>query len=333
MDTQKPIVVVTGASGFIGQYVVKRLLEQNQVHVRCMTHNKQTQPNAGESDNLSYCYGDILKPKSLKNAFDGAWGVINLAGYRDFWCRNKKDYYRYNEDGAKHVFEAALACDIEHVIHVSTPMAYGMPKDSPFNEQSAIGPHANEYAKSKYQGDQIGWQLHQDKNLPLTILYLAAVVGAGDKKSTMEVDRALKGDMPALIGADVTYTYLYVKDAAEAIVRALFNQDTIGQRLLIGTQRATTREYFNKIGRLADVKIPQNNLPEKILMPVAKAMEAVSKVSGKRPLLPLDVLKTTAAGSLLFDGSLAEEMLEMEFAPLEVALGDAINELQPIDCN
>lgn len=328
METQKPTVVITGASGFIGKYVVTRLLAEDGVHVRCMTRDKNAVKQKPHHDNLSYCYGDILKPNTLNQAFDGAWAIINLAGYRDFWCRNTKDYYRHNEQGAKHVFEAAIASNAEHVIHISTPMAYGMPKDSPFNEHSKVGPHVNEYAKSKYLGDTIGWKLHQEKDLPLTVLYLAAVVGAGDKKSTMEVDRALTGDMPALIGADVTYTYLYVKDAAEAIVRALFTENMIGKRLLVGTERATTREYFNKIGKLANVKIPQNNLPEKMLIPVAKAMEAVSKISGKRPLLPLDVLKTTAAGSLLFDGSLAKQTLDMEFAPLEIALSDAIEELR-----
>lgn len=328
MDTQKPTVVVTGATGFIGKYVIKRLLEEDQVNVVAMTRQKNAKLDISNSENLTYCYGDILKPNTLKSVFEGAWAIINLAGYRDFWCRKNKDYYRYNEQGAKHVFDAALEADVEQVIHISTPMAYGMPKDSPFNEESKIGPHVNEYAKSKYLGDKIGWEMYREKDLPLTVLYLAAVVGAGDKKSTMEVDRALKGDMPALIGADVTYTYLYVKDAAEAIVRALFTEDMVGKRLLVGTQRATTREYFNKIGKLADVNIPQNNLPEKMLIPVAKAMEAVSKISGKRPMLPLDVLNTTIAGSLLFDGSLAEEMLGMEFAPLEVALNDAINEIR-----
>ena len=164
--------------------------------------------------------------------------------------------------------------------------------------------------------------------MPLSIVYLAAVIGAGDDKETMEVRRAVEGNMPALVGADTTYTYLYVRDAAEAIVKALMKEDTIGKQYLIGKERATTREYFNIIGEIADVSIPSMNLPEKMLIPFAKMMEKVSKVSGKRPELPLDVIKTTAAGSLLFDVSRSEEELDMTYTPLTHALSEAIADIR-----
>lgn len=329
MGTEKPIVVVTGASGFVGRYVVEQLLEDTSVHVRCMVRKKSDIPLfADDLDDVSYCVGDILKPKSLTNAFSDAWAVINLAGHREFWSRNRKDFYRSNEQGANNVFHACLKNNIQRVIQVSTPLAYGIPKQLPFNEESQAGEHPSDYARSKYLGDKKGWELFMEKGLPLTIVYLAAVIGAGDDKSTMEVGRALKGDMPALIGADTTYTYLYVRDAAKAIVKALMKDDAIGERYLIGNQRATTREYFNIIGRIADVAIPTQNIPENFLMPIAKTMEAYSRISGKRPLLPLDVLKTTAAGSLLFDCHKGMEELGMIYTPLETALTDAIEDLQ-----
>ncbi len=130
--------------------------------------------------------------------------------------------------------------------------------------------------------------------------------------------------MPALVGANTTYTYLYVKDAAEAIVRSLLLKESVGQQYLIGKERATTREYFNIIGSIANVKIPSINLPEKMLIPVAKVMEGVSKFSGIRPELPLDVIKTTAAGSLLFDVNRSEQELHMTYTPLPDALAEAV---------
>jgi dihydroflavonol-4-reductase len=328
MQVEKPVVVVTGAGGFVGRYVVQRLLEQGDVHVRCMVRDKSAAPLFEPNNDISYCVADILKPTSLPSAFAGAWAVINLAGYREFWSRNRKDFYRCNETGATNVFKACLDAKVKRVIQVSTPLAYGVPATLPFNENTLAGPHPSDYARSKYLGDEAGWKLYENKGLPLSIVYLAAVIGAGDTKSTMEVGRALEGDMPALIGADTTYTYLFVRDAAEAIVRTLFKEDGIGKRYLIGTERATTREYFEIIGKIANVKIPKRNIPEKVLMPVAKAMENISRISGKRPLLPLDVLKTTAAGSLLFDGSLAKDELGMEYTALPFALADAIQGIQ-----
>jgi dihydroflavonol-4-reductase len=134
--------------------------------------------------------------------------------------------------------------------------------------------------------------------------------------------------MPALIGADTTYTYLYVRDASEAIVRAIMKKETIGKQYLIGKERATTREYFSIIGDIANVKVPDRNIPEKYLVPMAKVMELVARFSGKRPQLPLDVLRTTQQGSLLFDGSLAEKELGLTYTPLPEALAEAIAYIQ-----
>lgn len=225
------------------------------------------------------------------------------------------------------MFEACREAGVAKVVQVSTPLAFGLPDQLPFNEASPAGHHTSDYARSKYLGDQAGWRLHESEGLPLTIVHLAAVIGAGDDKSTMEVKRAVEGKLPALVGADSTYTYVYVRDAADAITRALLKEDAIGQRYLIGNQRATTRDYFNTIGRLASVSVTHWNIPEAWLMPFARGMEVISHRTGRRPLLPLDVLKKTAAGSLLCDARRSIEELGMTYTPLETALAESIDEI------
>ena len=322
-------ITVTGASGFVGRVLVERLLQEKNLHVRCLVRpGSQRSALEALAGDLSFCEGDITRPDTLVAAMEGAWGVVNLAGYREFWARERDHFYQINQAGAKHVFRACLQAGVAKVVQVSTPLTYGVPEQLPFDEQSAPGRHPSDYARSKYLGDQAGWQLHEQEDLPLTVVYLAAVIGAGDDKSTMEVRRAVEKRLPALVGADTTYTYLYVRDAAEAIARALLQADTIGRRYLIGDQRATTREYFNIIGQLADVPIPTMNIPESWLLPMARAMEWVSHRTGTRPAIPLDVIKTTAAGSLLFSPDRAIEELQMHYTPLETALAEAVAEIQ-----
>ena len=203
-----------------------------------------------------------------------------------------------------------------------------MPEHIPFNEDSSPGRHPSDYARSKHLGDEAGWRLYRKRGLPLSAVHLAAVIGAGDDKETMEVRRAVEGKLPALVGANTTYTYVYVRDAAEAIVRALLHENSIGRKYLIGNQRATTREYFKMIGRIADVRIPDRNIPEAWLFPIAKGMETLSRLTKRRPVLPLDVLKTTAAGSLLFDASRSVDELKMTYTSLETALTEAIEDIR-----
>lgn len=326
--TDHIIITVTGASGFVGRMLVERLLQEKNIHVRCLVR-----PNTDRSfldtleGNISFCEGDITQPHTLTAAMKDAWGVVNLAGYREFWARDREHFYTVNRDGAQNVFRACLAAGVAKVVQVSTPLAYCVPKELPFDEQSAPGRQPSDYARSKYLGDKAGWQLLEHDKLPLTIVYLAAVIGAGDDKETMEVRRAVEKRMPALIGADTTYTYLYVRDASEAIARALLQDNTVGRKYLIGDQRATTREYFNMIGDLANVPVPKFNIPENWLVPTAKIMSWISERTGNRPVIPIDVIKTTAAGSLLFKPDRAINELNMRYTPLKQALAEAVEEI------
>lgn len=328
-DTGNRIITVTGASGFVGRTLVERLLQEKNIHVRCLVRpdTDRSYLEALEGD-IRFCEGDISQPKTLTAAMKGAWGVVNLAGYREFWARDREHFYTVNRDGAQSVFRACLAAGVAKVVQVSTPLAYGVPEVLPFDEQSAPGRQPSDYARSKYLGDQAGWQLLENDDLPLTIVYLAAVIGAGDDKETMEVRRAVEKRMPALVGADTTYTYVYVRDAAEAIARALLQDNTVGRKYLIGDQRATTREYFNMIGDLANVPVPKLNIPENWLVPTAKVMSWISERTGRRPVIPMDVIKTTAAGSLLFKPDRAIKELNMRYTPLKDALAEAVEEIK-----
>jgi dihydroflavonol-4-reductase len=329
MTDENKTVTVAGATGFVGRALVSRLLREENLSVRCMVRPGSDRTALLETDpKLTFCEADITRPHTLPQALQGSWGVVNLAGYREFWARDRSRFYDINQRGAENVFRACLEEGVSRVVQVSTPLAYGVPADRPFDEQSRPGSHPSDYGRSKYLGDQAGWRLHEEAGLPLTIVYLAAVIGAGDDKATMEVRRAVEGRLPALVGADTTYTYVYIRDAAEAIARVLMDPHAAGRRYLIGNQRATTREYFEIIGRLADVPVPSRNIPERWLIPLARAMEWASRRTGVRPMLPLDVIRTTAAGSLLFDATRSIEELGMDYTPLETALAEAVAEIR-----
>jgi len=301
--------------------------ETHDIAVKCMLRKISDSQLFKEQhfSRLMFCEGDLLQPQSLDLAFDNAWAVINLAGLREFWSQDRTLFYDLNQTGARNVFEACLRQRVEKVVQVSTPLSFGVPGTIPFTESTPAGKnHPSDYARSKYLGDQDGLKLMREEGLPLVIVYLAAVIGAGDEHDTMEIRRVVNGKLPALVGANNTYIYVYAKDAAEAIARALFLTSSIGRQYLVGKTRATTREYFELIGDMADVTIPRFNIPEKMLIPVAIIMEYIAKYSGKRPQLPLDVIKTVAAGSLLFDASRSEDELGMQYTPLSVALKEAV---------
>ena len=319
------IIAVTGATGFVGRHVVPRLLARPELRVRCLVR-RDSDLREFSRESVRLVHGDVRDRSSLTRLLEGTWGVVNLAGHRDFWAKRRMTYYELNTAGAENVFRAALASGLRKVVQVSTPLAFGVPSKMPFDEDTKAGPHPSDYARSKYLADQVGWSLYREEGLPLTVVHLAAVVGAGDPRPTMEVRRAVERRLPVIVGADNTYTYVHVRDAAEAIVRALLSPTSVGRSYLVGTERASTREYFDIIARLAGVSAPRFTLKEGALLPVARSLEKLSSWTGRRPALPVDILRTTAAGSLVFDGSRAVEELGMRYSPLSEALREAVEE-------
>lgn len=69
------------------------------------------------------------------------------------------------------------------VVHVSSVVVYGKPPECPFAEESPVGPvRFSEYARTKYEGDLIAWELYEQRGLPLVVIYPGSVLGPGDDK-------------------------------------------------------------------------------------------------------------------------------------------------------
>jgi nucleoside-diphosphate-sugar epimerase len=131
--------------------------------------------------------------------------------------------------------EASLKVGIEKVVHVSSIVTWGRSPEAPFNENSPVGEHTSEYARTKYEGDQVAWELHKNKNLPLVMIYPCAVLGADDPKSTGNHIRLLINKKMPIRGLESSaITFVHENDVAESIVRALEKNDNIGEGYIIG---------------------------------------------------------------------------------------------------
>jgi nucleoside-diphosphate-sugar epimerase len=280
--------------------------------------------------------GDLGDPASLREALAGCDWLLHCAGLNAFWQRvpysgarrrTRSPYYRVNVEGTRDLMSEALAAGVTKAVHVSTVMAYGFPEETPFRETSPPGPHMSDYARSKFDGDCLAWELCRRKGLPLVAVYLAAVVGPGDPKSVMQIERFVRGRIPFLIDSDHLFTYVHIQDAAEAIVRAAEVDGNVGEAYLVGKERLSTGQYFGLLSELSGVPVPPGAIGRTTAMLLAGLLSLWARVSGQPPLLPLDLMRTQYRGSLLFDGSKAERELGLAYTPLRDALRGAIEEI------
>ena len=89
----KKILLITGATGFVGSHFVERMLIETDYQIRCLVRDtKQLGRLTAYRNKIQWVTGDILDIESLATAFDDVWGVVNLAGYREFWSRKSNHY-------------------------------------------------------------------------------------------------------------------------------------------------------------------------------------------------------------------------------------------------
>lgn len=170
-------VFITGATGFIGSHVAKRLA-QTEHQMRCLVRETS---DVGELKKLgaTLVTGDIVDKGSVLEGMRGCDWVLDIAGLYSFWEPKKQVFTDVNITGTRNVMECALELGVAKVVHISTAGIYGKPEDIPFTEESSVGPDRFcEYFRTKYEGDLIAWELHRTKGLPLVMVYPGAVLGA-----------------------------------------------------------------------------------------------------------------------------------------------------------
>jgi dihydroflavonol-4-reductase len=322
-------VLVTGATGFIGRHVVKRL-SQTGHELSCMVRSVNRAADL-QGYGAALVPGDVTDRSSITQAVMGCDCVINLANVYSMWEPDRKTFTAVNVVGTRNLMECSLENRVSKVLHVSTAGVYGKPADCPFTEDSEVGPvRFSEYARTKYLGDLIAWELYEMEGLPLVVLYPGAVLGPGDTKPTGRyIQDLVRRRMPVTVFRNSVMTYVYVKDVAETIVRAAEKDGNVGEKYLIGKYQLSFGEFNEMVSRISGVPLPKIGLPDAAVDLAAALLTRLSDVTKRPPLwgMSVDQARMAEAG-FRFDGSKVERELGITYTPISVAVEDTIRSLE-----
>lgn len=318
-------IFITGATGFIGTHLVKRLV-QSKHELYCLVRKTS---NISELDKpgVTLITGDVTDKHSLLKGMKGCGWVVNLANVYSFWEPDNRVYKKVNVEGTRNVMESVLETGVSKVLHVSTAVIYGKPADSPFTEESLVGSvRFSRYSQTKYEGDVVAWEFYEKKGLPLLMVYPGAVLGQGDPKATGKyIDNLINLRLPARVFEDSVMTWVHVKDVAEIIVQALEKEKNIGEKYLAGNDRLSFGEINQMISEISGVRLPRFRLPSPLVTLNAFFLTQVANIIKKPPLwgMSRDQIRTMKEG-FRFDGSKAEKELGITYTPICQALKEAI---------
>ena len=185
-------------------------LARTEHELRCLVRKDSNIENL-DIAGATLVAGDITDKESLLAGMRDCYWVRRLAGVDSYWEKSSKVYGEVNARGTSNVMESALDADVSKVIYLSTAAVYGKLVDTPFTEESVVGPvRFSRYAQTKYEGELAAWKLYEERGLPLVVLYPGATLGPGDTKPTGQyIQDLIHRRLPATAFGDAVLTFVH----------------------------------------------------------------------------------------------------------------------------
>ncbi len=269
-----PHTLVTGATGFIGQHVVRLLVERgDEVHAMARAGSRTDEL---ERLPVRVVRGDILDRRAVRRVMRGADRVFHIAGSTDLTLPRERAF-ALNVEGTRIVLEEALRAAVRRAVYTSSVAAIGPAPPGQTADESGVwdaGRFRIPYVDSKHEAEVTAMRLVV-RGLPLVIVNPAHVLGAGDpgRSSTTLVRRFLRRQIPAYV--DGTLNIVGVEDVARGHLAA-DELGAVGERYILGNRNFTFDRLFADLGRLSGVEPP----PAKLPLPVALMLAAAAGRAG-----------------------------------------------------
>ncbi len=312
----KTSVLVTGATGFLGEHLCRVLVEQGHI-VRGLA---RTRSAVLESLGVEHVRGDVLAGDELDRALDGVSAVFHLAGAVSRDPDDGQRMMRLHVDGTRRVLDRMAAAGVRRMVLASTSGTIGVSRREEILDESA--PYAEEivagwpYYASKIYQERLAFEHGDRLGIEVVAVNPSLLLGPGDRRlsSTGDVRKFIKRQIPTI--PDGGINFVDARDAATATANAL-GMGKAGQRYLLGGPNWTTKEFFARLGRIANVQPPRLKLPPKVNKWGASLVEELYRWRGKEP--PVDRISVEMAEHYWWiDSTKAQQ--ELDFAPRDPQL-------------
>ncbi len=318
-------LLITGASGFIGSAVLRRLVAAGH-RVRALVRGDSDRQNL-EGMAVETVVGELRDPESLARAVAGCSGLFHLAADYRLWVPDPDGLYATNVDGTRNVMLAAASAGVARIVYTSSIATLGLNADrTPADETTpaTIDDMIGHYKRSKFLAEAEVRRLADREGLPVVIVNPSAPVGPRDIKPTPTgrmIVEAAAGRMPAFL--DTGLNLVHVDDVAEGHVLA-FERGEVGQRYILGGENMTLRDILASIAAITGRRPPRVRLPHYVVLPVAYIAESWARLSGGDAFVSVDGVRL-ARKPMFFSSRKAREELGFEPRPALEALRDAVH--------
>ncbi|MEL6866824.1 MAG: NAD(P)-dependent oxidoreductase [Bacteroidota bacterium] len=285
-------VLITGASGFIGGYIVEACLAESfEVYAAVRASSSRTYLQDERIQFLLIDLSDVeaMTQQFKHHAFDY---VIHNAGVTK--AADRKGYFKVNTNYTENLVRALQAAGhpLKKLVFISSLAAYG-PVDGKAEGEDMVMENdlprpVTMYGESKLAAEQF---LKEQADLPYVILRPTAVYGPREKDLLSFFKLLAKGLEPYIGFAKQQLTFIYVKDLARLIVTALTSKQQ-GRSYFVADGKSYSAQDLGRLGKtFLQQRTFKFHLPLALVRVVALVTEKVAAINGRYPALNLEKVK------------------------------------------
>lgn len=284
------VTAVTGANGFVGAHVVRALLERGDEVLALVGADQDTASLAGLPVKIRDF--DLRDAASVRSGLSGAERIVHAAATYAFWTPDRRDFYRVNVEGTRHVLDAARDLGVAKLVHTSSTATLSPvfenaeDRTRPGDEEGAfdLRRFRGHYKMSKAMAEELVLRAAA-RGLPAVIVHPTTVIGPGDRRPTPSgfmIQQYVSGHMAVYL--DMLQNVVDVRDVAAGQVLAL-EQARPGERYILGGDNLAMRELLAILADLTGIPAPRVPLPLPLLSLAGVVNEWIADHLTHRPPL------------------------------------------------
>jgi len=321
--------VITGATGHLGNTVIKDLLKtEEEKYITILVLRGEDISQFQNIDNIDIRYGNILDKYILRKIIRKDSIVIHMAGIIDISNKNREKLYEVNIEGTRNMAEISREKGVKQFIYTSSvhviPVRKGIFKSellkepTEFNSKFVVG----DYAKSKTEATKIVFE-EIKKGLNGIVLYPSGIIGPNDWKVS-EMGQVILDIANKKLNVSVNggYNFIDVRDVANSILLAIKN-GKIGESYIISGNKINISTLYKIINKILKRKRSHINLSIWFIKIFAGLAEFHYKIRGLKPLFTRYSLYTLTSNHN-FSNQKAIEELGLTIRSLEESITDTL---------
>jgi nucleoside-diphosphate-sugar epimerase len=280
-------IFITGATGYIGQRLMERLLAQGH-EVKALVRSIPDDSTFNHPK-LMFQVGNLLDRVSLEKGMEGCNQAYHLAAYARPWAKNARTYFEINVQGTLNMLEAARKAGVEKLVYSSSCAVLGRSNGSPITEDHVRDIHFfTEYESSKHIAEM--YVRNYSKNgLETVIVSPSKVYGPGLWTESNVVSRLvqlyLEGEWHVIPGDGKSLgCFCFIDDVVNGLLLAMAHGRP-AEKYILGGENFHFNDFFKMVKTLTGKNHFLVHVPVWLMLLFGWKEEVSSSLFGRDPLI------------------------------------------------